>query len=84
MDDLCQIITYMHVLPASIGCFIYPLEGIKEITRPGHDFLGKLNGYGGSITILGFPIPPKQDSYQEYSLTMRHTEQQIRQLIQQM
>lgn len=57
-DDLFQMITYMHVLPAIHCALVYPLE-CKELS---HNTVfkavpRKLMGLGGNITGFGIPIP---------------------------
>lgn len=75
MEDLRQIITYMHVLPAKTGMFIYPLQqnqdpndGIQK------ELIGTLNGLGGSVYKLGFPVPSYQNNFREFAVRMEELE----------
>ncbi len=56
-DDLFQMITYMHVLPAKKCALVYPLErneqSKNEVVK-GHSRI--LMGFGGEITGFGIPI----------------------------
>ena len=58
-EDLFQMISYMHVLPAQTAALLYPIEGaeapvIKEDKKV-------LFGLGGDIFGIGVPIPQESD-----------------------
>ena len=72
-DDINQIITYMHCLPASRGGFIYPGIRIdKNITA----HYGTLNGYGGSISQHYLNIS-QQNNFKSFCDEMKNHEQKL-------
>jgi len=75
MDDLCQIITYMHVLNCKNGYFIYPKEAENKTNA--NQFVGTLKGNGGEVGIIGFPIPEAQVSFKDYAELMRQSEDKV-------
>lgn len=82
MDDLCQMITYMHVLKCKNGVFLYPKETGNE-----SDYIqtvGTLKGYGGEVGIIGFPIPEAQVSFHDYAELMGQSECTVRQALESM
>ena len=62
IDDMHQIITYMHTLEAKKGCFIYPQkkEENKDNFKIGE--IGELKGYGGIVYKIPFSVPQQEDS----------------------
>ena len=76
-DDLFQMITYMHVLPATHCALVYPLERkepsrntvFKAVPR-------KLMGFGGNITGFGIPIPEilSIHNYSDFCESMKSVE----------
>ena len=61
-DDLFQMITYMHVLPAKHCALLYPIEPKESQTQP--VVLSKprvLKGLGGEILGYGIRISAKED-----------------------
>lgn len=76
-DDLFQMITYMHVLPAKKCALVYPLErkeqSKNEIVKA-HPRI--LMGYGGEITGYGIPIPEilSEQKYSNFCESMNKVE----------
>ena len=76
-DDLFQMITYMHVLPAKHCALVYPLERkepsyntvFKAVPR-------KLMGFGGNITGFGIPIPEilPEHNYSDFCESLKSVE----------
>ena len=61
-DDLFQMITYMHVLPAKRCALLYPMEPDEETTNQEKVIKSKereLLGFGGKICGYGLKIPVK-------------------------
>lgn len=59
-DDLFQMITYMHVLPADHCALLYPMERNESKTNDNAIVKSKerkISGYGGEILGFGIPIP---------------------------
>lgn len=58
-DDLFQMITYMHVLPAKRCALVYPIE-LQESMNDNHKAIEakprKIEGFGGEIIGFGVPI----------------------------
>ena len=63
-DDLFQMITYMHVLPAKHCALLYPIEP-SELQPTGaiESEARVLFGLGGSIFGIGIPIAPANDDF---------------------
>lgn len=78
-NDMHQLISYMHVEQASKGGFIYPQQGTQ--TQPIVRVLGVLRGYGGTIHLIGVPIPTLAKSYPEFIEEMQQTLQKLKQAI---
>lgn len=65
-EDLHQIVTYMYMLKAKQGAFLSPFQNeIVEFAS------STLNGYGGSISLLGLEIPNENRSYKEFVEKMK-------------
>ncbi|MBP5449162.1 MAG: hypothetical protein J6Y01_03510, partial [Spirochaetales bacterium] len=79
-EDLHQLVTYMHILPAISGGLIYPYD--KEY--PNNDIQisdGKtLYGLGGTIQTFGIPIPQNASSYNDFVLSMKNTEDNLQKI----
>lgn len=61
-DDLFQMITYMHVLPAKHCALLYPIEPNEKMTNQGKVIKSEarvLKGLGGEIYGYGLKIPAK-------------------------
>jgi len=64
--DLNQLLSYMYILKARIGAFICPTKAqLMEC-----DDRGSLNGYGGEIRLLKFPIPQTAANYSDFVIQM--------------
>ena len=63
-DDLFQMITYMHVLPANHCALLYPIERNESNTNDKAVVESKkreIRGFGGEILGYGIPIPAFND-----------------------
>lgn len=74
-DDLHQLITYMHIMPAERGGLIYPYDKddkqeIVESTKK------CLYGYGGTVATYGVPIP-RGDEYKGFVASMKLIEEKL-------
>lgn len=61
-EDLFQMITYMHVLPAKHCALLYPIEPNEKMTNQGKVIKSEarvLKGLGGEIYGYGLKIPAK-------------------------
>ena len=76
-DDLHQLVTYLHILPAKKGALIYPFDKI--------DFTDKkiviskeknLFGLGGKIWTIGFAVS-KVENYKEFKSKMIESENEF-------
>ena len=78
-DDMHQLISYMYVEQASKGGFIHPQQTtqIQPVVRT----LGALRGYGGTIYLIGVPIPTDAKSYQDFIEQMQQALQRLKQNI---
>lgn len=77
-EDLFQMISYMHVLPAMTSALLYPLEtanhhAIKEDIK-------ELHGLGGKICGIGIPIPQKSD-FNGFSKLMKVVESELKEVV---
>jgi len=68
-NDMHQIISYMHVLSAQKGGFVYPDDSEKTASSK----IGRLKGHGGEIWLHGFRIP-ENNSFEGFSESMRAEE----------
>ena len=59
IPDMNQIITYIHILGSASGGIIFPTAGSTFISET----LGQLNGLGGSVHLLGIPIPQSVSTF---------------------
>lgn len=76
-DDLHQLVTYLHILPAKTGGLIYPLENSPERKIVESKPKRELFGFGGSISTFGVPIP-SASSYEEFCTAMKEVEEGIK------
>mgnify|MGYP003447396082 CR=1 FL=1 len=76
-DDLHQIVTYLHILPAKTGGLIYPLEKSTEKRIVKSKQERTIFGYGGLVSTFGVPIP-NVSSYEEFNNSMKEIENNIR------
>ena len=72
-EDLYQVVTYMHTMKIDSGGFIYPLKQGGNNLFENKTTL-QLAGQGGTISILGFPIPQECGSFSDFDSAMRKTE----------
>ena len=76
-EDLHQIITYLHILPANAGGLIYPYDGAQLGSIIPSDNVRVLYGYGGSIRTYGIKIPQNVDSYKTFVELMNKMEKEL-------
>jgi len=77
-NDMNQIISYMYVMQADLGGFLYPTKH-KDKLECKH--IGKLNGFGGLVKTWSIPIPQKADSFDNFSLLMAENENELKAMI---
>lgn len=78
-DDLFQMITYMHVLPAKHCALLYPIEPDEETNQNDKVIKSlprKLKGLGGEICGYGLKIPVK-DKMNEFREEMKGVEESL-------
>lgn len=72
-DDLYQLVSYMHILKANRGMFVYPMAvGVSE-----EQDIGSLNGYGGQMKKWGIRIPQHIDKYEDFCKQMKTQEDKL-------
>ena len=76
-DDLHQLVTYMHILPAKNGGLIYPLERSSATTIVKSKDERELFGFGGKVSTFGVPIP-RAESYEEFCKIMKEIESKLK------
>lgn len=86
-DDLHQIVTYMYILQAKTGGFIFPFNDINNATLQDEDDNEsainisndpkELSGYNGKIYFFGLKIP-SSDTWKNFVKAMESTEQELR------
>lgn len=76
-DDLHQLVTYLHILPAKNGGLIYPLKKAsgKSIVKSNKE--RELFGFGGNISTFGVPIPSVL-TYEDFHKEMEIIEENIK------
>lgn len=62
-EDLFQMITYMHVLPARHCALLYPIETCDDNSKCVASASRQLCGDGGEIKGIGIPIATKEKNY---------------------
>lgn len=75
-NDIHQLISYMHVLTAKIGIFMYPAE------KPERPTPSTLKGCGGNVVKYGFNIAQNMNSFEEFSDAMESEERKTMKIIQ--
>ncbi len=78
-DDLFQMITYMHVLPAKHCALLYPIEPKENMTNQGKVIKSEgreLLGFGGKICGYGLKIPVK-NTLIEFREEMKDVEEEL-------
>lgn len=78
-SDQHQIVSYMYVLKAKMGGFVYPCA--RDCDNVKHDCLGDLNGFGGKIYKFGVPVSPNASGYSEFVERMGKVEEVFRRTI---
>ena len=79
-DDLHQLVTYMHILPAKNGGLIYPLERSSATTIVKSKDERELFGFGGKVSTFGVPIP-RAESYEEFCKIMKEIESKLKNIV---
>ena len=62
----------MHTMKIDKGGFLYPYKQEENPAEQNKDW--KLAGYGGTISVIGLPIPQNKDNFAE---KMRETEEKF-------
>ena len=70
-EDLYQVVTYMHTMKIEKGGFIYPSTKNEDFKHL------KLANEGGTISILGFPIPQECGSFSDLANKMEEIESKL-------
>ncbi len=78
-DDLHQIISYMYILEAKTGAFIFPDTENKEKIKQ-----KKTIGYGGTVQAYGVPIPSNSENYNNFKEQMKKIEKTVKENIEEM
>lgn len=76
-DDLHQLVTYLHILPAKTGGLIYPLEKSTDTAIVKSKSERELFGFGGKISTFGVPIA-QSESFDEFCINMKKIEENIK------
>jgi len=63
-EDIYQVISYMHVLKANVGGFIYPKKENAENERVVFNY--SIDGLGGILKSISFEIPQNVSSMSEF------------------
>lgn len=77
-EDLHQLITYMYLTRSTHGAFLSPFKQRKVVDAKG------LNGYGGSISLLGLAIPYGCLNYKAFCDKMHEEEKYLKDMIRNM
>jgi len=75
-EDLYQVVTYMHTMEIGKGGFIYPLKQGENNLCENKTTL-QLAGLGGTISILGLPIPQECESFSKFAEQMKVQEENL-------
>lgn len=70
-EDRFQVISYMYITKAKTGAFIFPHKGDNLYSNS-----ATLNGYGGSMHLLGLPIS-SAESYVKFIEEMQQNEDEL-------
>lgn len=71
-DDLNQIVTYMWILKAHNGGFVFPCEGYKSVNPR------KLVGYDGHIGLYGLNVNKECKNYEDFKKEMHLSEEDLK------
>lgn len=74
-NDKYQMISYLHVAKASYGYFIYPTDVNNPESRKFD--IGELNGHGGKLGGIVFPIPQGKRKYDEFCTAIEKSEEKF-------
>ncbi len=80
-NDMNQIISYMYVLQAELGIFLYPVKSLDNSDNIKDEEIGKLKGYGNLVKKWGFPIPQQANNFQQFCELMQANEKSMRNVI---
>lgn len=75
-NDLYQLISYMHVLPAQFGAFIFPSKNINSSIQFYQNNLF-LNGQGGNINAFALQIPQNCNTWKDFCNAMKKSEREF-------
>lgn len=73
-DDIHQLISYMYVLKAEQGGFIYPTKKTKGIDCKN---IGDLFGYGGNVKTWAISIPQESANFIDFKKEMEMNEKEL-------
>ena len=77
-EDLFQMISYMHVLPAQKAALLYPFKDVDNVEIKVDKKV--LFGLGGDIFGMGVPIPQEAD-YKEFLMQMKDVENELKRIV---
>lgn len=77
-NDLHQLITYLHILPANAGGLIYPYDKETKVNIVESADTRDLYGFGGRIKTYGVKIPQDEKTYQDFSSCMGKIETSLK------
>ncbi|MGL4854834.1 MAG: 5-methylcytosine restriction system specificity protein McrC [Lentisphaeria bacterium] len=72
-NDLHQVVTYMFILLAKKGGFVFPVENEKQFESK----LATLNGYGGIMKLFGLIIPNNKNSFKDFCTQIQNSENNL-------
>lgn len=81
-DDYAQIISYMHVLSAAHGFFVYPISEKNVGNRDSLIENNTLKGQGGVVSSFGLIVPADYEDYKSFSIRMEEQEMKLRNAVQ--
>jgi len=67
-EDLHQVITYLYLLQAGKGCYLYPAPESYPAK------IGTISGYGGTLQSFGMKIPSGHTDYRDFCKQMQASE----------
>lgn len=77
-NDMHQIISYLYILQAQKGGFIFPVEQKDGIPKEcSGEPIGILNGYNASVSLFQFPIPEIANSFNSFCQQMEKHEHEL-------
>lgn len=75
-EDIYQVISYMHVLKAKIGGFVYPLKEKNDNEK--FDFNYEIKGNGGILKSIPFKIPQNIENMNDFISKINESENNFR------